>query len=242
MKKRIFIVIPAYNAEDTLEDVLKRIPDEFKNKDRVIVVDDASTDRTHQIARDFGAIFIKHPKNRGYGGAQKTGFIEALKRGADVAVLLHADGQYPPEDIPRMIKPIIDNECEAVSGSRILGGNVLRGGMPHYKYFGSLFLTSLENIFFGMGISEFHSGYRAYSRRVLENINFNLNSDKFIFDSEILLQIKEKKMKIKEVKIPTFYGAEVSYLDPIKYGLRILGIIIRYSLHKTRLVNLKQFE
>lgn len=242
MEKKIIVVVPAYNAEKTLESVIKRIPNDFMKKIyEIIVVDDGSTDKTFQVAERLGLKIIKHSKNRGYGGAQKTGFSEGLKDGADFVILLHSDGQYSPEYLPRIIQPLLDSKYDAVFGSRMLGGDVLKGGMPINRYVGNKFLTFIENIVFGMHISEFHSGYRAYSRKVLENVNFRNNSDSFIFDSEILVQIKERKMKIGEVPIQTFYGSEISYLKPLKYGFEILGVMHRYILHKVGFVKNKQF-
>jgi glycosyltransferase involved in cell wall biosynthesis len=243
MKKKIVIVMPAYNAEKTLESVVKRIPKDFMKKIyEIIVIDDGSKDETYEVAKKLGLKTIRHLKNRGYGGAQKTGFNEALKDGADFVVLLHSDGQYAPELLPRIIQPLLNSECDAVFGSRVLGGNVLKGGMPFHRYIGNRFLTLIENLVFGMKISEFHSGYRAYSRKALENINFNLNSDSFVFDSEILVQIKEKGMKIGEIPISTFYGSEISYLKPLKYGSEVLRVMFRYILHKIGIVRYKQFE
>jgi len=243
VKKKIIIVVPAYNAEKTLESVIKRIPKNFMKKIyEIILVDDGSKDKTYQVAKKLGLKIIKHLKNKGYGSAQKTGFSAALKDGADFVILLHSDGQYAPEYLPKIIKPLLNSECDAVFGSRMLGGSVLNGGMPVHRYIGNKFLTSIENIIFGMNISEFHSGYRAYSKKALENINFDLDSNSFVFDSEILVQIKDKGMKIGEVPIPTFYGHEISYLKPMKYGFEILKVMSRYILHKVRIIEYKQFK
>lgn len=224
------IVIPAYNAEKTIEGVLKRIP---KNSyDEIIIVNDGSDDRTSEIIKKHKVKLLEHKKNRGYGGAQKTGFKEALKNGADIIALLHADGQYPPEELPKIKKPIENGNADVVLGSRALHGKMLEGGMPLTRFIGNRFLTFIENLILRMNISEYHTGYRVYSRKALEKILFDLNSDKYEFDSEILIQCKLKKLKIKEIPIPTYYGEEISYLNPWDYGFRIIKVLINYIIHR----------
>ena len=223
------IVIPAYNAEKTIGSVFKRIP---KNSyDEIIVVNDGSKDKTSEVVKKYKVKLIEHKKNKGYGGAQKTGFKQALKDGADIVALVHADGQTEPEELLKMLKPIKDGEVDLVLGSRVLGGKMLEGGMPLTRFIGNRLLTLIENSILRINISEYHSGYRVYSRKALEEIHFDLNSDKYEFDSEILIQCKLKKLKIKEIPIPTHYGNEKSYLNPWTYGLRIFKILINYIRH-----------
>jgi len=227
---KTIIVIPAYNAEKTIESVFKRIP---KNSyDEIIVVNDGSKDKTSEIVKKYNVKLVEHKKNRGYGGAQKTGFKEALKDGADIIALVHADGQYAPEELPKIKKPIENGNADVVLGSRVLHGKMLAGGMPLIRYIGNRFLTFLENLVLNMDISEYHTGYRVYSRKALESVRFDLNSDKYEFDSEILIQCKLKNLRIKEVPTPTRYGEETSYLNPLTYGFRILKILINYVAHR----------
>lgn len=227
---KTIIVIPAYNAEKTIESVFRRIP---KNSyDEIIVVNDGSKDKTSKIVKKYNVKLIEHKKNRGYGGAQKTGFKEAIKDGADIVALVHADGQYAPEELPNIKKPIENGDADVVLGSRALHGKMLEGGMPLTRYIGNRLLTFLENLVLNMDISEYHTGYRVYSRKALEGVRFDLNSDKYEFDSEILIQCKLKKLKIKEVPTPTHYGEEISYLNPLTYGFRILKILINYIAHR----------
>jgi glycosyltransferase involved in cell wall biosynthesis len=227
---KTIIVIPAYNAEKTIENVFKRIP---KNSyDEIIVVNDGSKDRTSEIVKKYNVKLIEHKKNRGYGGAQKTGFKEALKDGADIVALVHADGQYAPEELHNIKKPIENGDTDIVLASRALYGKMLEGGMPLTRYIGNRFLTFIENLILRMSISEYHTGYRAYSRKALEKVRFDLNSDKYEFDSEILIQCKLKKLKIKEIPTPTRYEEEISYLNPWTYGLRIFRVLINYIGHR----------
>lgn len=239
---KIAIVIPAYNAEKTLRHVFRRIKPRMKKEiDEFIIVDDGSSDKTNEVAKKFSKIVIRHATNRGYGGAQKSGFRRALDDKADIIVLLHADGQYPPEDLESMIEPIKNGKADVVLGSRILGKKALQGGMPIHRYIGNRLLTMLENLILRMNVSEYHTGYRAYSRDFLEKTKFNLNSEKYIFDSEILIQAKEKKARIKEIPIPTRYGEEISYLNPLKYGLGILSVLSYYILHKLHINRQKKY-
>jgi len=237
---KIIVIIPAYNAEHTLGSTLDRIPrDSFGE---IIVVDDCSKDDTSGVAKKYGVTVVRHEKNRGYGGAQKSAYAEALKRGADVAVMVHADGQYPPEKLPDIIKPILAGDADVVLASRALGGKMLEGGMPVLRYVGNKSLTFLENLVLGLDISEYHTGYRAYSRKFLESVPFALNSDRYEFDSDILIQAKLKGFKIAEIPIPTRYGDEVSYLNPVTYGFRILRVLSEYVLHVTHLHRYQKFN
>ena len=234
---KVVIVMPAYQAGKTIKSVFDRISDKtLKIIDEFIIVDDGCTDNTPDMIKDLIKKYkiktLVHNPNRGYGAAQKTGFNQAVKDKADIAVLLHSDGQYPPEMLLDLIKPIQDNEADVVIGSRILGGKALEGGMPLHKYIGNRFLTGIENLAYGMHISEFHSGYMIYSKKALEKIPFNKLSDTFHFDGEMTMMAGKKKLRIKEIGIPTRYADEKSHLNPIKYGFTVLKIIIRNLMGK----------
>ncbi|MBS3135528.1 glycosyltransferase family 2 protein [Candidatus Woesearchaeota archaeon] len=228
---RISIVIPAYEAAETIGSVLDRIPKNFYEKTyKIIVVNDGSTDNIESVVKKlkkkYGKIIlINHIKNMGYGAAQKTGFNEVLREDADIGVLLHSDGQYAPELLPKMVSPIERNEADVVLGSRILGKSALKGGMPLYKYLGNRFLTFIENMAYGMKISEFHSGYMVYSKKALLAIPFNKLSNTYHFDGEMTMMAGKKKLRIMEIPIPTRYAEEKSHLDPIKYGFDVLKIV-----------------
>jgi len=226
---KIDIVIPAYNAEKTLESVIKRIPKNFKYRE-IIVVNDASTDRTREVAEKLDLTVLNHERNRGYGGAQKTGFRYSINNNSDVIVLLHADGQYPPERIENMVKPILNGRADAVTGTRFGRYNPLEGGMPIIRFIGNRFLSLLTRILTGLKVSETHNGYRVYRTKALKDVNFEDNSEKFEFDTEILLRFKSKGYKIVEVENPTIYAEEVSYLNPITYGFRVLNVLLKYLI------------
>ena len=234
---KIVVVVPAYNARETIESVFQRIPaDMYDRLHEIIIVNDGSKDGTQEIMKKILGNYDKvklltHEVNKGYGATQKTGFKEALKDGADVCVLLHSDGQYPPEMLSQMIEPF-KSEADVVMGSRILGGSPLKGGMPFYKYLGNRVLTFIENLAYGMNISEFHTGYMLYSRKTLENIPFERLSDSFHFDGEMVMMAGKNNLRIVEVPIPTRYAGETSHLNPITYGLDVLGIVIKYKLGK----------
>ena len=220
----------AYNAESTLEIVVARIPSEFIESISVILIcDDASQDSTFSVGQSVGnsrpdlpISLIRHPINLGYGGNQKAGYRWMLNHDIDVVVLLHGDGQYAPEYLPHMVQPIISGTADIVFGSRMMvRGNALKGGMPVYKFIGNKILTFWQNRMAGIRLSEWHSGYRAYSTRSLASTDFESNSDYFDFDTEIILQMIEANQRIVEIPIPTFYGDELSRVNGVKYGWRV---------------------
>lgn len=235
--------MPAYNAEKTLEKTVADIPREWV--DEIILTDDASQDRTVEIARRHGLKVFVHEKNLGYGGNQKTCYREALKAGADIVVMVHPDHQYDPRVIPELITPLLHEECDAVFGSRMLGGGALEGGMPKWKFLANLFLTALENAAFWIYLTEYHSGFRAYSRRYLEKVKFEKNSNDFVFDTEIIAQGVMHGLKIKEIPIRTRYFPEASQIGfwrSTLYGLAIIKTIIKFKLHVWGLWRQEQFS
>ena len=232
---RVVVVMPAYNAAKTVGKTHGDIP--TKIVDKVILVDDASQDDTPEIARQLGLDVIVHLQNKGYGGNQKTCYIEALSQGADVVVMLHPDNQYDATRIPSMIQPILDGKADLVLGSRLMGGRsaTLKGGMPIWKYVSNRFLTTVENLAFGTHLSEMHTGFRAYSRRLLTTIPFLLNSDDFVFDSEVIAQTVACGFRITEVPVPTRYFPEASSVNfrrSLVYGLSTLNVARKYWLNK----------
>jgi glycosyltransferase involved in cell wall biosynthesis len=241
--KKVIVVMPAYNAEKTLERTLEDIPRD--RVDEIILTDDASRDGTAELARKLGLRVIVHEKNRGYGGNQKTCYREALKLGGDIMIMVHPDHQYDPRIIPQLILPLLNEECDAVFGSRMLGGRPLEGGMLKWKYLANIFLTAFENATFYMYLTEYHSGLRAYSRRYLETAKFELNSDDFVFDSEIIAQGVIHRMRIREIPIETRYFEEASkigLLRSIVYGLSILKTLVKFKLHKKGIIRFEQFS
>ena len=239
--KRIVVVMPAYNAARTIERTYREIPLDLV--DEVVVTDDASRDDTVEIARRLGLRTLVHQTNRGYGGNQKTCYTEALRLGADVAVMLHPDYQYTPRLLPAMIGMITDGPFDAVLGSRVLGGRALAGGMPFYKYVANRGLTAIQNLLCGAKLSEYHTGYRAFSREVLESLPLLENSDDFVFDNEMLVQAIRFGFPIAEVTCPTRYFAEASSIPfgrSVRYGLGVLrtallGFADRTGLARPRL-------
>jgi glycosyltransferase involved in cell wall biosynthesis len=233
--KKLAIVIPAYNAGKTIERVFARIPAVVHPSVlHYIVVNDGSTDDTAEALtrlqqHSLNMVILNHQRNRGYGVAEKTLLRYAAGTSAEIIVLLHADGQYAPEEIPRLIEPFEKASADIVQGSRLLGGGALQGGMPLYKYGANRFLTTIENYAFGMKMAEYHSGYMLYSKRVLQEIPFEKLSDTFVFDQEMLLMAKIKGLKIVQLPIPTHYGDEVSHLKPIRYGLNVLSVVWAYK-------------
>jgi len=241
--KNIFIVLPAYNAAKTLKRTFREIPDDYCG--HIILVDDASTDNTVEVARREGITVIVHPQNRGYGGNQKTCYTEALSRGAELVVMLHPDHQYDAKVIPQLIQPILNGDADAVFGSRMLGGRPLEGGMPFWKYVANVGLTALANIVFCRYLTEIHSGFRAYSRKYLETVRFMENSDDFIFDTEIIAQGMMCKLSFQEVPISTRYFPEASSINlrrSIIYGFGILGVLFRFWLHQFGLIQSQKFK
>jgi glycosyltransferase involved in cell wall biosynthesis len=231
-RPRVAVVMPAYNAEKTLARTYSDIP---KNcVDDIILVDDASRDGTVEEAKRLGLHVVVHTKNRGYGGNQKTCYRTALSRDAEIVVMVHPDHQYDPKVIPHLIGPLLAAECDAVFGSRMLGGQPLKGGMPKWKYLGNIFLTAVENATFLIYLTEYHSGFRAYSRKYLEAIQIEANSDGFVFDTEIIAQGMAKGLRIREIPIETRYFDEASQIalgPSIRYGLSILKTMLFYKLH-----------
>ena len=231
--KRIAVVMPAYNAAQTLEKTFAEIPRDIV--DTVILVDDASKDSTVAVAQKLGISVVVHPKNRGYGGNQKTCYIEALKSGADIVIMLHPDYQYSPKLIRAMASMIAEADYDVVLGSRILGIGALAGGMPLYKYVANRFLTFFQNLLCGHKLSEYHTGYRAWSSKVLQNLPLLANSDDFIFDNQMLAQCIWFNYKIGEISCPTKYFLEASSINFQRssiYGLGVLKVSIQYRLAK----------
>ena len=234
-KAKVVVVMPAYNAARTLHMTYAELPRDVV--DLVIVVDDGSSDETIQIARKLGLELFVHDRNYGYGANQKTCYVEALKAGADIIVMVHPDYQYDPTLLPQIIKPIQDGKADVVLGSRLLGGNAMRQGMPWWKYISNRFLTALENHVFGLTLSEYHTGYRAYCRDALESVNLEMNSDNFIFDQEIMAQFVELRLRIAEAPVPTRYfpqASSASFVQSSVYGLSILWLLMRYQFSQER--------
>ena len=232
MKPRIAVVMPAYNAERTLERTLADIPPGVA--DDVILVDDASTDGTVALAKRLGLHVLVHEKNMGYGANQKTCYESALSRGAEIVVMVHPDHQYDPKVIPALVEPLLKGECDAVFGSRMLGGRPIQGGMPKWKYLGNILLTAIENATFLIYLTEYHSGFRAYGRRYLTSVNLGANSNGFVFDTEIIAQGMAKGLRICEIPIETRYFDEASqsaFGPSVRYGLAILKTMLLYKLH-----------
>ncbi len=242
--KTITVVLPAYNAEKTLEKTYREIP--FDIVDHVILVDDRSRDRTPEVAKELGIRdVIVHAENKGYGGNQKTCYDKAMEINSDIVVMLHPDYQYSPMLIHSMCYLIANGVYEVVLGSRILGKGALKGGMPIYKYIANRFLTLFQNVLMNQKLSEYHTGYRAFSRNVLEKVNYRLNSDDFVFDNQMLAQIFYAGYEIAEITCPTRYFDEASSINisrSIRYGLGVLGVSLSYALQKTGLFKFRIFS
>jgi glycosyltransferase involved in cell wall biosynthesis len=242
-KHKVVVVMPAYNAARTLRMTSAELPRDVV--DLVIVVDDGSSDETIQIAHNLGLELFVHNRNYGYGANQKTCYREALKAGATIIVMVHPDYQYDPTLLPQIIEPIENGRADVVLGSRLLEGNAMQQGMPWWKYFSNRFLTALENWMFGLKLSEYHTGYRAYRREALESVNIDMNSDNFIFDQEIMAQFVELNLQVAEVPVPTRYfpqASSASFIQSSIYGLSILWLLLRLQLHRKGILRQRQFE
>ncbi|HUA62217.1 MAG TPA: glycosyltransferase family 2 protein [Verrucomicrobiae bacterium] len=240
--KKIVVVLPAYNAERTLEQTIRELTDLV---DERILVDDHSSDATADLARKLGLTVIVHPKNRGYGGNQKTCYAKALDAGADVVVMLHPDYQYNPLLVTPMATMIAFGVYDLALGSRILGGGALRGGMPLYKYISNRFLTLFQNLMMGAKLSEYHTGFRAYSRRMLEALPLDENSDDFVFDNQVLAQAVLSGARIGEISCPTRYFPEASSINFRRsaiYGLGVLRTSVLFRLAKWGIYKTKYFR
>jgi len=242
--EKIVIVMPAYNAARTLEETFRAIPDGYY--DEIVVVDDHSRDDTVARARALHLKAIRHPHNVGYGGNQKTCYMEALRDGATIVVMLHPDGQYDPEVVPEMIRPIREGRADMVLGSRMLvPGGARRGGMPLWKRIANRFLTALENLAMGRRFSECHTGYRAYSRRFLETVPFLRNSNGFVFDTEVIFQAVHFGLPVVEVPVASRYFADASsvgFRQGVVYGLGTLWTAARFLLHRWGVVPSSKFR
>jgi glycosyltransferase involved in cell wall biosynthesis len=242
--KKVIVVLPAYNAAKTLEVTYREIP--FDLVDEVILCDDHSRDNTAAVASALGIQHvIVHEKNKGYGGNQKSLYNKAMELNGDIVIMLHPDYQYTPKLIPSMVNIIGEGLYPVVLGSRILGMGALRGGMPMYKYIANRFLTFSQNVLIRYKLSEYHTGYRAFSREVLQTINFNVNSDDFVFDNEMLSQIVYAGFDIGEVTCPTKYFEEASSINfrrSMKYGLGVLRVSFNHFFQRMGLVKLKMYE
>lgn len=236
--------MPAYNAEKTLEETYNEVP--FDIVDEVVIVDDKSTDNTIEVAKKIGIKHIvAHDKNKGYGGNQKSCYNKALELNADIVVMLHPDYQYTPMLIQAMAGIIANDVYPVMLASRILGNGALKGGMPVYKYIANRFLTLFQNILINQKLSEYHTGFRAFSRKVLENINFNANSDDFVFDNQMLSQIFMAGFEIGEVTCPTKYFEEASSINfsrSAKYGMGVLGTSLKHFLHKNKIAKSRLYR
>jgi glycosyltransferase involved in cell wall biosynthesis len=232
--KKLVIVLPAYNAELTLRRTYDEIP--FDIVDDVVLVDDASKDRTSELAREIGIRnVIRHEKNKGYGGNQKTCYNTAMSLGADIVIMLHPDYQYTPKLIHSMAYLIANDVYPVVLGSRILGKGALRGGMPMYKYIFNRCLTFAQNVLISQKLSEYHTGYRAFSGEVIRNLNLEANSDDFVFDNQMLSQVVYAGYEIAEITCPTKYFEEASSINfrrSLKYGFGCLGVSMKHRLNK----------
>jgi len=241
--KKIVVVMPAYNAEQTLQRTYQEIPHDIV--DVVILVDDFSRDSTVKIAKELGILTIEHPMNRGYGGNQKTCYSNALKLDANIIIMLHPDYQYTPKLITALASLIVEGLFDCVLGSRILGVGALKGGMPRYKYVSNRALTFIQNILLRYKLSEYHTGYRAYSRQVLEAIPFEENSDGFVFDNQVLAQIIYAGFSIGEITCPARYMEEASSINfwsSMMYGLGVLQTSLSYRLNAWGLLSTPRFK
>ncbi len=244
MDQKVIVIMPAYNAAKTLERTYDDLPHDVI--DHVILVDDVSQDETVEIARRLGLHVVVHIQNRGYGGNQKTCYIEALKAGADVVVMLHPDYQYDSRRVPDLVAPIVDGRADMVLGSRLLTrGGARAGGMPLWKYMANRFLTIVENAVLGLRLSEAHTGFRAYRRAMLETIPFLLNSDNFVFDTQVIAQAVAFGFRVTEIAVPTRYFPEassVTFRRSVVYGLSTLVVMLRFVLNRLSLIKADEFR
>ena len=241
--KRVCVVMPSYNAEKTLQKTYDEIPKNIV--DEIILTDDASKDRTVELAQSLGIKTFIHDKNKGYGGNQKTCYEAALDVGADITIMLHPDYQYTPKLISAMASMIAEGVFDVVIGSRILGNKAMRGGMPFYKYVSNRFLTLIENLIIQQKLSEYHTGYRAFSRKVLENIPILENSDDFVFDNQMLCQILYFGFEIGEISCPALYfddASSISFSRSVKYGLGVIQTAFKYAMAKQGIGHFKIFN
>lgn len=251
-KPRILIFVIAYQAESTLREVLERIPSEvLESFDcEVLVVDDASTDRTFEIGRGYHAAHpnvemavIRNAHNQGYGGNQKVGYAYAIEHGFDFVAMVHGDGQYAPEELPRLLAPMVADEADAVFGSRMMVPRAaLRGGMPLYKYVGNRILTTAQNALLRTDLSEFHSGYRIYRVTTLAQLHFRLNSNDFHFDTEIILQLLQAGARIRELPIPTYYGDEISRVNGVRYAANVMLATVGATFHRMGVLHQRRLD
>src|SRR5215510_2043135 len=240
--KRVAVVLPAYNAEKTLEATVRELPDLV---DIRILVDDYSSDRTVEIAGRLGLQYYVHDKNYGYGRNQQTCYREALAGGAEVVIMVHPDYQYTPLLVTAMASMVAYGVYDLVLGSRIIGGQALRGGMPFYKYVANRLLTAFQNLFLGAKLSEYHTGYRAFSREVLTKLPLLENSDDFVFDNQMLAQCVKFGFRIGEVSCPTKYFEEASSINfgrSVTYGLGVLGTTLQFALQKSGMAHFRRFS
>lgn len=242
-KKKVTVVMPAYKAERTVESTYREMPDGCV--DEVILVDDYGKDKTAEIARKLGIITIVHEHNKGYGGNQKTCYREALRRGAEIVVMLHPDHQYDSTKLPELIKPLLEDKADVVYGSRMLSKKgAEEGKMPAYKQFGNRMLTFYYNLMLGTRFTDAATGYIAYSRKVLENAPFERNSDGYTFDEEMIIQCVARKFRLLEVPIPTRYEQEshsMNFRKAVAYGARLFFKVLEYRLHKLGIIRSRQF-
>ena len=242
-ENKIVVVMPAYNAARTLRQTYEELP--FDIVDEVLLVDDSSSDQTVTLARELNVTTFQHKKNLSYGRNQKTCYREALKRGADIVIMLHPDYQYSPKLVTSLAGMIASGHYDVALGSRILGVGALKGGIPHHKYISNRFLTAVQNLLLGYKLSEYHTGFRAFSRQVLESLPIEENSDDFLFDNEMLAQAIYFNYQIGEISCPTKYFAEassISFKRSLKYGLGVLWTSLKFRLQKMRLVKFRLFD
>ncbi len=240
---KVIVVLPAYNAAKTLEKTYLDLPKERVFK--IILVDDVSQDQTVEVAHALGLSVVIHVQNRGYGGNQKTCYLEALKEGADIVVMLHPDHQYDSRLVPELVQPILEGKADMIMGSRILNGRALEGGMPVWKYVANRILTIAENLVYRTRLTDCHSGFRAYSRKLLTTVPFLLNSDDFVFDSQMIAQAIHFGFTIMEIPVQARYFPEASSVNfkvSSIYGVKTLGVMIRFVLQRLGLTHVRLFE